>query len=122
MRVVHESTDGDGERSILASDVTVADGFWAKFRGLRFRSSLPEEFALVFPFDGSGRRDVDMLFVRTPIDVLWISEERVERRATLRPWTGFGMARADCLIELPAGTADGVETGDRVHVEGLDGR
>jgi len=116
MRVVHEPADGDGTRT-LATDVEVADGLWAKFRGLRFRRSLPDDYALVFPFGHPGRRDIDMVFVRTPIDVLWISDDRVTQVKTLRPWTGFGLARADCVIELPSGAADGVGAGDRVVVE-----
>lgn len=120
MRVVHEPADGDGTRT-LATDVAVADGFRAKFRGLRFRRSLPDDYALVFPFDHAGRRDIDMLFVRTSIDVLWLEDDRVEQVKTLRPWIGFGLARADCVIELPPGVADGVEAGDRVVVEGDGG-
>ncbi|WP_181685523.1 DUF192 domain-containing protein [Halorhabdus salina] len=117
MRVVHDPTDGT-ERRTLATDVHVADGVWAKFRGLRGRSSISESFALVFPFDAVGRRDIDMLFVRTPIDVVWISDEEVQQVSTLRSWIGFGLATADCVIELPPGGADGVEAGDRVVVEG----
>ena len=121
MRVVHESgvqsDDGDG-RAVLATDVTVADSFGAKLRGLRFRSSLPDGFALVFPFEDVGRRDIDMLFVRTPIDVLWLIDERVERVDTLRSWIGFGLAKADCVIELPPGAAESVSPGDRVVLEG----
>ncbi|WP_135667195.1 DUF192 domain-containing protein [Halorhabdus rudnickae] len=120
MRVVHDPAgDGDDEggRTVLATDVAVADDALAKLRGLRFRSSLPDGFALVFPFEGVGRRDIDMLFVRTPIDVLWLVEERVERVDRLRPWLGFGLAKADCVIELPPGVAADVSTGDRVFLE-----
>ncbi|WEL18288.1 Uncharacterized protein SVXHr_2131 [Halorhabdus sp. SVX81] len=119
MRVVHEPAEGDGTRT-LASDVEVAEGLWAKFRGLRFRRSIPEHYALVFEFSHPGRRDIDMLFVRTPLDVLWLEDERVRQVKTLRPWIGFGLARADCVIELPPDAADGVEAGDRVVVEGED--
>ena len=118
MRVVHEPAEGDGGRT-LATDIEVTEGLWAKFRGLRFRRSVPEDYALVFPFGSSGRRDIDMLFVRTPLDVLWLEDERVRQVKTLRPWIGFGLARADCVVELPPGSADGVEMGDRVVVEGL---
>jgi len=121
MRVVHEPVgedDDEGGRTVLATDVQVADTFGAKFRGLRFRSSLPEGFALVFPFESVGRRDIDMLFVRTPIDVLWLVDERVERVETLRPWIGFGLAKADCVIELPPGVAADISAGDRVVLDG----
>ncbi|MFB6128831.1 MAG: DUF192 domain-containing protein, partial [Halorhabdus sp.] len=112
MRVVHAPADGSGTHT-LATDVDVAEGLWATFRGLRFRRSLPVEYALVFPFDHAGWRDIDMLFVRTPLDVLWIENDRVRQVKTLRPWIGFGLATADCVVELPPGAADDVEPGDR---------
>ncbi|WP_136687209.1 DUF192 domain-containing protein [Halorhabdus amylolytica] len=120
MRVVHESGDNGedrDDRKVLATDVAVAEGALAKLRGLRFRSSLPEGFALVFPFEGVGRRDIDMLFVRTSIDVLWLVDGHVKRVETLRSWLGFGLAKADCVIELPPGVARNVSTGDRVFLE-----
>lgn len=111
VRVVHEDS---GE--VLASDVETADSLLAKVRGLRFRRSFPDGRALVFPFGSAGRRDVDMLCVPFPIDTLWLVEDEVERVETLRPWIGFGIARADTLVELPAGTADGVDQGHRVAI------
>jgi len=113
VRVVHGET---GE--VLAEEVEVADSLLAKMKGLRFRRSLPEGQALVFPFDAAGRRDVDTLFVPFPIDVLWLVGERVERVETLRPWAGLGITRADTLVELPAGATADVAEGDTVRVEG----
>ena len=119
MRVVHGGTDETGKTGeTLADEVEVADSLLAKMTGLRFRRSFPEGRALVFPFDSVGRRDVDMLFVPFPIDVLWLVGERVERVETLRPWIGVGITRADTVIELPAGRAAGVSEGDAVRVEG----
>lgn len=117
MRVVYDPGADADDRTVLATDVSIADGFGAKVRGLRFRSSLPDDFALVFTFDGVGYRDIDMLFVRTPIDVLWLIDEEVTRVETLRPWVGFGLTRADTVIELPPGTAGAVSVGDRVFLE-----
>ena len=113
MRVLHE-----GEP--LATDVEVARSFAAKLKGLMLRPSVPTDYALVFPFDRVGRRDVNMLFMRTPIDVLWVAEGRVTRRETLSPWTGFGWARADTIVELAPGAAAEVAPGDRVAVSESD--
>jgi uncharacterized membrane protein (UPF0127 family) len=112
VRVVHEAT-GD----VLATEVEVAESILATLRGLRFRRSLPADHALVFDFDGAGRRDVDMLFVPFPIDVLWLVEGRVERVDTLRAWFDLAIARADTLIELPAGAAAGVSRGDTIRID-----
>ena len=110
MRILH-----DGEA--LASEVEFADSTLARARGLMFRRSIPDDYGLVFSFDGVGRRDVHMLFVPFPIDALWLVDGEVERVKRLRPWVGLGIARADTLIELPAGAASEVEPGDSVTVE-----
>lgn len=101
---------------VLATEVETADSFLAKARGLMFRRSVPEGYALVFPFDGVGRRDLHMVFVPFAIDALWLADGEVTRRKRLRAWLGAGIARADTVIELPAGAADGVEPGDRVEL------
>ena len=118
MRVVHRLRDGT--EAVLATDVEVAESLAAKMRGLRFRRGLPDDYALVFPFDRVGRRDVDMLFVPISLDVIWLVDDRVERAETLRPWVGVGIERADTLVELPAGTAADVTAGDLVRIEGED--
>jgi len=110
---------GDGERHVLATNVEYADSLLTQTRGLMFRSpaSFPEGRALVFPFDRAKTRDVHMLFVRFPIDVLWLLDGQVQRVERLRPWTGFARERADTIIELPAGTAAEIAAGDRVVLE-----
>lgn len=99
----------------LASDARLAESLLAQTRGLMFRRSFPGD-ALVFPFDSTRRRDAHMLFVRFPIDAVWIADREVTAVERLEPWRGFGRARADTLVELPAGTADAVAVGDRVRI------
>jgi hypothetical protein len=115
MRLVHESADG-GSR-VLATDVEIADSFVQHVFGLRFRSSIPDEYALVFSFDSARRRRLDMLFVRTPIDVIWLDDEEVVAVKTLPAWTGTAAVRADTFVELAPGRADGVDEGDRIVIE-----
>ena len=137
MQVVHypadgsaEGVDGDGagseadpaeagvedEGRVLATDVDTADSFLARARGLMFRRSVPDGYALVFPFDGVGRRDLHMVFVPFPIDAVWLVDGEVTKRKRLRPWLGVGVARADTVVELPAGAAEGVAEGDRIDL------
>ena len=47
----------------------------------------------------------------------WCDDGRVVQVKTLSPWTGLGMASADTVVELPAGTADAVAVGDDVIIE-----
>ncbi len=135
LRIVHEQDetlgrDSPPERTILATDVDVADSILSTGKGLMFRSTLPDDYALVMevggnnllPFtSGPPRQFVHMLFVRMPLDVVWLDGTEVIRVSTLNPWRGVGMARADRIIELPAGNADGLSPGDTVVVETSDG-
>ncbi|MFB6093972.1 MAG: DUF192 domain-containing protein [Halanaeroarchaeum sp.] len=111
---MHLRHERDGESRTVARNVDTADSTLAQLRGLMFRRSLPDEYALVFRFDEAEPRDVHMLFVFVPLDVLFLVDGRVTRRERLPPWTGRATDRADTLVELPAGGAAGIEEGDRV--------
>ncbi len=113
MEIVH---DPDGRHAVLASDVDVADSLSSQTRGLMFRRSIPEDYALVFRFETAKPRDVHMLFVTFPIDVLWLVDDVVRRVERLKPWRGYAREEADTIVELPAGSADRVAVGDRVVV------
>ncbi len=120
MRVVHEPADG-GERRVLATEVEVADSALTRAKGLMFRRSVPEEFALVMDLGGGllsrgpARQAVHMLFVPFPIDVVWLVDDEVQKTARLSPWTGIGVGKADRIVEFPAGVADDVAAGDVVR-------
>jgi uncharacterized membrane protein (UPF0127 family) len=132
--VVHESEDtlgeGTAEPRVIAEDVEIADSALSQMRGLMFRSEIPE--ALVMEVGGGfsltggpPRQFVHMLFVRHTIDVIWLADDEVRKVAQMRPWRSVGMAKADRILELPAGAADGVEVGDTVQVvdgEEFDGQ
>jgi len=127
-RVVLERDDTIGEdtdnREVLATSVDIADSALSQARGLMFRSSIPDEYALVMEvgsggllFSGPSRQVVHMLFVRFPIDVIWLVDDEVTRVERMHPWRSIALAKADRILELPAGAADGVSAGDTVVVE-----
>ncbi len=131
MRVVHEADDiiggGGGDSRVLATEVELAESALSQARGLMFRSEVPEEFALVLDvgdggllFGGPSRQFVHMLFMRFPIDVLWLVDDEVRKRARLSPWTGMGFGKANRILEFPAGVTEGVQVGDTVRVEGIE--
>ncbi|QLK26428.1 DUF192 domain-containing protein [Natrinema zhouii] len=122
MRLVHDpaadSPSGDGtDREILATAVDLADSIVSQTRGLMFRRSVPDDYALAFQFDSTKTRDLHMLFVFFPIDAVWIVDGVVQRVETLRPWRSFAREKANLIVELPAGTAADVEPGDRLVLE-----
>lgn len=128
-RVIHErdetlGSDGPNSR-IIATDVEVADSTISQAKGLMGRSSLPEDFALslevgdggLLPIPrGPSRQIVHMLFVRVPLDVIWVVDDEVIKTKTLKPWRGIGVGKADRILELPAGNAEGVKPGDTVRL------
>jgi hypothetical protein len=114
VRLLHDR----GERTeTLATRVDVAESTLAQARGLMFRRSIPDDYALVFPFDGEGFRSLHMVCVPFPIDAVWLRDEEVTKVERLRAWIGLGWGRADCVVELPAGAASGVRAGDRVWLD-----
>jgi len=125
--VVHERDDTLGgeptEPRALATDVEIADSTLDQMRGLMFRSELPDALVLEvgtgggMPFtSGPPRQLVHMLFVRHSLDVLWLHDDEVIKAARMHPWRSVGLARADRIIELPAGAAEGVSPGDTVRL------
>ncbi len=114
---MHVEHVADGTSTVLATNVSIADTFRRQLQGVMFKSSLPDGYGLVFPFDESKARGVHMVFVRVPIDVVWTVDDRVRAVEQLQPWTGYGRAEADQIFELPAGTAAAVTEGDRVSLQ-----
>ena len=117
MHVRHDPGDGEDPQT-LAETVDTADSFLSQARGLMFRSSIPDDYALVFPFSEPSVQDAHMVFVPFDIDAIWVENEEVQHVETMAAWTGRAEARCDTLVELPAGAAEGVRIGDRVWVGG----
>ena len=124
VRLIHRSGAIDPEAGdptaprehVLADEVDVADSLVSQTRGLMFRRSVPDDYALVFRFDEADSRSLHMLFVPFPIDAVWLVEGEVTKVKRLRPWIGVGWGTADTVVEVPAGAADDVEPGDTVEV------
>jgi uncharacterized membrane protein (UPF0127 family) len=114
VRLVHDPADGDP--SPLATSVETADTVLARARGLMFRRSVTDDYALVFQFGRPATRGLHMLFVPFAIDAVWLVGGEVQRVERLPAWRGHGRARADTVVELPAGAADEVAVGDTVRV------
>lgn len=114
MRLVHRPENGNAHT--LAVEVELAGSRWAKARGLMFRRGLADGTALALPFDRADRRVVHMVGVFFPIDVIWTVDDRVTHVKRLHPMVGLGRARADRVVECPAGVADPVAVGDTVEI------
>ncbi len=99
----------------IAREARRAANPWTRFRGLMFRRQLEDGEAL----DIRGDSSIHMMFMRFPIDAVFYAEDgRVTRvRRGLRPWTGiaFGGRGTKGVVELAAGSADGVEAGHELR-------
>jgi len=95
----------------IGDQIEYAHSHWARFRGLMLRAPLPAGGGMVIDPCSS----IQMTFMRFPIDAVFFDKERRVTRVArrVRPWIGFasGGRGAQGVLELPVGTADGIEAG-----------
>jgi uncharacterized membrane protein (UPF0127 family) len=105
----------------------VAGSWLARLKGLIGRRDLPPGHGLYLP----GTNGVHMLFMRFPIDCVFLGAERSDGtrqvlavRERLAPWTGvvWWVRGAKAVVELPAGAVSeaGLRASDVVVLRGLD--
>lgn len=108
----------------ICSRVQRASSFGDRLVGLIGRRELEADEGLYLP----GTNGVHMLFMRFPIDALFLSrpaadgtQRVVGLRSRLRPWTGvvWHVAGAAGVVEMPAGVlqTSGIQRGDVVRFE-----
>jgi uncharacterized membrane protein (UPF0127 family) len=92
------------KNNTIADNVTFADTFWPRMRGLMGKKYLKEdEGILLKPCNA-----VHMMFMRFPIDVIFLDRDFVVVKImkNLRPWkTSPVIRKAFQTLELKAGTA-----------------
>lgn len=123
MRLVREQ---DG--AVVVERLELADRFLPRLRGLMGRRALEPGHGLWLEPCAS----VHMMFMRFPLDVLFLRRARGERLAPgaagevvaiqegVRPWVGLAACRgASSALEVPAGEAArrGLRPGDRLRLE-----
>jgi uncharacterized membrane protein (UPF0127 family) len=112
-----------GDDTVICDTLVMGESFWQRFVGLMGRASMPVREGLYLPANS-----IHMMFMRFPIDALFVSKEDgeglrsvVRLRPELPAWRGVVMPvrGAEGVIEMPAGTLErlGVMEGDRVVFE-----
>jgi uncharacterized membrane protein (UPF0127 family) len=94
---------------LIASDVEFAEGIISQSKGLMFRKSIAERYALIFILPSPISVSVHMLFVFFPIDVLFLDAEKKILAATrLKPWVGLTRSpkKTKYIIEMQAGSIE----------------
>jgi len=104
---------------VISSDVEYAKSMFKQAKGLMFRRSVHDSYAMVFIFPSLKKISLHMLFVPFPLDVLFLNEEKkIVKTTTLRPWIGIGDSgeKIRYVIELPSGaiSANDLKVGDHL--------
>jgi len=115
------------DRAIICDRLLLGESFMQRFMGLMGRASMNEGEGLYLPTSS-----IHMMFMRFPIDALFLSREGEDGRRTVvsvRPdlptWRGMVMPvrGAEGVVEMPAGTLArlGLAVGDEVVFEAASG-
>jgi len=102
----------------IASTGKKCDSFLARFRGLMFSSSLPEDTGIVL----EPCRQIHMFWMFYAIDAIFIDKTGtvVGIAKSIKPWSVSKMfSKAQSVIEVRSGTADdtGTAVGDQIEFE-----
>ncbi len=106
--------------------VDIADNPISQARGLSGRESLAEDKGMLFLFSGSGQRSFWMQGMNFPLDIVWISGDRIIGVSENLPPAGFGEVKVyrspdsvDKVLEIGAGLSarHGFKIGDKIVLE-----
>lgn len=99
-----------GKKARLFEKTKLADSAFKRFKGLMLESKENFDYALIFEFPSETRlgASIHMLFMRFPIDVLFLDSEKkiVDFAEGLKPWNLNYTPKkaAGFIVEMPAGT------------------
>ncbi len=93
---------------VIAKNVEYARTVLNQMLGLMFRKHIPQDFAMIFVMKRLSSVNVHMLFMRFPIDVIFLNEEKeISGLSGLNPWTGYkAMDNIKYVVEIEAGTIE----------------
>jgi uncharacterized protein len=108
----------DASGNEVCTHCEVAESMRARMRGLMGREHLEPGHGMLI----NGTASIQMLFMRFPIDVVFLGPDKtiVGISHDVKPWRGIaGARRAAAALELPAGTAarHRLAVGDRLTLE-----
>lgn len=109
--------------------VEVAESMASRAKGLSGRESLGEDEGMLFIFNSTGKRSFWMKDMKFPIDIIWISEDKIaglEKNVKPEPDKNlFNLTNyispegVDKVLEINAGLADkfGFKVGDEIGIK-----
>lgn len=95
----------------IAKNIEICRTLTSQMSGLMFRSHIPADYAMIFVMKKPASLGIHMLFMRFPIDVIFLNEEKIiVGMAHLKPWIGHkGMKNIKYIIETNPGTIERYE-------------
>ncbi len=93
-------------------EVTYADSFLKRLKGLMFTSKEPKKPLLLVPISR-----IHTCFMRFTIDVLYLDKnDRILRKERLKPWKlGIYVQNTEKVLEGRVGFADNLGIGDKLN-------
>jgi hypothetical protein len=99
--------------------VELAESFFKKALGLMFRKNLEGALVLTLPRETRVGASIHTFFMRFPIDVLFLDEERrvVDTAFNVRPWTFNVTPRSPVryVVEFEAGNMKKPGIGEKIE-------
>ena len=76
--------------------------------GLMFRKNIPSDYSMIFILKKPSHIGVHMFFMRFPIDVIFLdNEKKILGFFRLNPWTGYkAMKNTRYILEMNAGAIE----------------
>ena len=100
----------------LGTDIEEASGLWGSFKGLMFRSSMPDSYGMVF----RPARGIHTNFMRFAIDLIYFDKtNKVSKvRLAMKPWR-WDFTSAAGVIEMNPGSVSraDIRPGDQLIFE-----
>lgn len=113
-----QKVDISHKNKILAKQVAVYKNIFLRSLGLRFSRDRNKALILASEKESIHETTIDMYFVFSPIDVLWLDSDHnvVDIRKKVKPFTGPTKPRKEAkfVVELPEGRIENVKLGDKI--------
>lgn len=107
----------------IAKNIEVCRTLISQMIGLMFRSHIPADYAMIFVMKKPASIGIHMLFMRFPIDVIFLNEKKIiVAMAHLKPWTGHkAMKNIKYIIETNPGAIERykLSIGGQMEFEGI---
>ena len=107
----------------IANNIEICRTMTSQALGLMFRSLIPANYAMIFVMKKPASVGIHMLFMRFPIDVIFLNEEKIiVAMASLKPWIGHKATKnIKYIIETNSGMIEryGLSIGGKMEFEGI---